>query len=84
MHGEDSSEFALIDAEHLGECSPSSTKEDGVKLAVVLEKYPYTFWDGKDGVAMGDVLLRSVPLIRMEIPFRITPKAQRTLMVMAH
>ena len=55
LYGEDSSEFALIDTEHLRERSSSGTKEYGVELAVVLKEDPYSFWDCKDGVAMGDV-----------------------------
>ena len=55
LYGEDSSEFAILNSEHLRERSPSGTKEDGVELAVVLEKHPYTFWDREDGMAMGDV-----------------------------
>ena len=34
---------------------PSGTKEYGVELAVVLKEDPQAFWDGEDGVAMGDV-----------------------------
>ncbi len=34
---------------------PSGTKEDSIELSVVLEKHPYTFWDSKGGVAMGNV-----------------------------
>ena len=55
MHGEDSCELTVIHTEHLRERPPSGTKEDGVELAVVLEKHPYTFWDRKDGVSMGCV-----------------------------
>jgi hypothetical protein len=31
------------------------TKEDGVQFAVVLKEDSQAFWDGEDGVAMGDV-----------------------------
>ena len=40
LYGEDSSEFAILNSEHLSECSPSSTKENGVELAVVPKEYP--------------------------------------------
>ena len=39
LYGEDSSEFALLDAERLRERSPSGTKEDGVELAFVPKEY---------------------------------------------
>ena len=55
LYGEDSSEFAIFNSEHLRERLPSSTKEYGVELAVVLKEDPYSFWDCKDGVAMGDI-----------------------------
>lgn len=38
------------------ERSPSRPKEDGVELAVIPKKHPQAFWDGKDGVAMRDIL----------------------------
>jgi hypothetical protein len=56
LHGEDSSEFAFVYPEDLLEGTPSSTEEDGVKLAVVLKEGSQAFRDSKDGVAMGDVL----------------------------
>ena len=34
---------------------PSGTKENGVELSVVPKEDSQAFWDGKDGVAMGDV-----------------------------
>ena len=55
MYGEDSRKFALIDTEHLRERPPSGTKDNGVELAVVLKEDSQAFWDGEDGVAMGDV-----------------------------
>jgi hypothetical protein len=35
LHGEDSSELALIDTEHLRERPPGGTKEDGIELSVM-------------------------------------------------
>ena len=55
LYGEDSGEFAILNSEHLRERPPSGTKEDGVELAVVLKEDSQAFWDGEDGVAMGDV-----------------------------
>ena len=55
LYGEDSSEFAIFNSEHLRERPPSGTKEYGVELAVVLKEDSQAFWDGKDGVAMGDI-----------------------------
>ena len=55
MYGEDSGEVTLFDTEYLRECSPSGTKEDGVELAVILEEDFHAFWDGEDGVAIGDI-----------------------------
>jgi hypothetical protein len=55
LYGEDSGEFTFVDTEYFGERPPSSTEEDGVELAVVLEEYPEAFWDSKDCMAMGDV-----------------------------
>ena len=56
LYGEDSSEFAILNSEHLRERSPSGTKEYGVELAVVLKEDSQAFWDGEDGVAMGNVI----------------------------
>ena len=55
LYGEDSSEFAILNSEHLRERSPSGTKEYGVELAVVLKEHPQAFWDGEDGVAVGNI-----------------------------
>jgi hypothetical protein len=40
LYGEDSGEFTLVKAECLRQCSPSSTKEDGVELTVVPKEHP--------------------------------------------
>ena len=56
LYGEDSGEFTLVDAENLRQGSPGSTEEEGVKLTVVLKEDSQAFRDGKDGMAMGDVL----------------------------
>jgi hypothetical protein len=40
LHGEDSSELTIIHIEHLRECPPSGTKEDGVEFAVEPKEHP--------------------------------------------
>ncbi len=57
LHGEDSGESTLGDAE---KCPPSGAEEDRVEFAVVHKEDSQALWDGKDSVADFGELSRAV------------------------
>jgi hypothetical protein len=58
----------------------SSTKEDCIELAVAINEQPCAFWDGEDGVAMGDVFDELAVNVLGEFyrPFRAARRARPT------
>ena len=72
LHRKDGSELTLVYPKDLLEGSPGSTEQDGIEFAVVLKEDPRAFWDGKDGVAMGDIFddFAVDVLCELHCPFR--------------